>query len=50
MIEGFGSIEYTENIMKKISTEAKQELDIFSETKYKNALYQIVDYNLIRTK
>ena len=44
MIENFGSIEYTENIMKKISAEAKQELDIFSETR-QNLEFFDVSYN-----
>ena len=50
MIESYGSIEYTENVMSKISDDAKKELDIFDNSKYKDALYEIVDYNLIRKK
>tara|TARA_B000000557_G_C20813263_1_gene461487 strand:- start:4178 stop:5155 length:978 start_codon:yes stop_codon:yes gene_type:complete len=45
-----GAIEYTEKLMKKISIEAKRELDIFPSSKYKTMLLEIVDYNIVRNK
>ena len=37
-------------LMKKISIEAKRELDIFPSSKYKTMLLEIVDYNIVRNK
>jgi len=45
-----GAIEYTEKLMKKISIEAKRELDIFPSSDYKTMLLEIVDYNIVRNK
>ena len=50
MIDNYGSIEYTENVMKRISDEAKNDLVIFPESAFKKALCDILDYNLIRSK
>tara|TARA_Y100001980_G_C14550492_1_gene333050 strand:- start:1443 stop:2420 length:978 start_codon:yes stop_codon:yes gene_type:complete len=45
-----GAIEYTEKLMKKISNEAKQELNVFPSSVYKTILLDIVDYNITRNK
>jgi len=50
MIKDSGGIKYTEDIMCRISKEAKEELDIFPDNIYKRSLIDIVDYNLIRSK
>ena len=50
MIEKSGSIEYSEEFMSKISDEAIQELDIFSDSDAKKSLILLVKYNLERFK
>ena len=50
MINRFGSMQYAENLMIKISNEAIKELDIFSESDAKKSLILLVKYNLERTK
>ena len=50
IIECYGSIDYSINKMKQISEDAKKELLIFPNNKYRQALYGIVDYNMVRTK
>jgi octaprenyl-diphosphate synthase len=50
MINQFGSMQYAENLMIKISNEAIKELDIFSESDAKKSLILLVKYNLERTK
>ena len=48
MISDFGGIDYTENKIIEISNKAKEMLDKFPESKYKDALNLAVDFNITR--
>ncbi len=48
MIQSNGGIQYSENSIKRISDEAKRELDIFPDSQYKQALISVLDFNLVR--
>ena len=48
MIKSNGGIQYSEDYIRRISNEAKQELEIFPESNYKQALISVLDFNIIR--
>ena len=48
MIHSNGGIQYSEDYIRRISNEAKQELEIFPESNYKKALISVLDFNIVR--
>ncbi len=48
MISDFGGIEYTENKIIEISDKAREMLDEFPESKYKDALNLAIEFNISR--
>jgi geranylgeranyl pyrophosphate synthase len=50
MVEASGGIEYAKNHIIRISDEARQLLDVFPKSEYKNALNSALDFNIERIK
>ena len=48
MIENSGSLDYTKSILKSYTDLAKEQLNIFPESKEKQALIKILNFNLER--
>ena len=48
MIENSGSLDYTKSILKNYTDLAKEQLNIFPESKEKQALMKILNFNLVR--
>ena len=48
IIENYGGIEYTENKIKEFSKKALEELNVFENSKYKDMLVEMLNFNLVR--
>ena len=48
MIQSNGGIQYSEDCIRRISNEAKRELEIFPDSNYKQALISVLDFNMVR--
>ena len=48
LIDSNGGVEYAKETIHRISDEARKELEIFPKSRYKEALYSILDFNINR--
>ena len=48
IIENYGGVEYTENKIKEFSKKALDELNVFENSKYKDMLVEMLNFNLVR--
>jgi len=48
IVENYGGIEYTENKIKEFSSKAIDQLSVFKNSKYKDLLVEMLNFNLVR--
>ena len=50
LIRDEGGVEFAQNEIQRLSDEAREELNIFPDSRYKEALFSMLEFNLERMK